>query len=117
MHNFRELKVWQKARHLVKDIYLLAKDLPEEEKFGLISQMRRASVSIPSNIAEGTGRRTDKEFGRFLDIAIGSAYELETQLMLCFDLDFITDDTFNELEIKVQEIERMVSALRERLSQ
>ncbi|MBK3515926.1 four helix bundle protein [Carboxylicivirga marina] len=117
MHNFRELKVWQKARHLVKDIYLLAKDLPEEEKFGLISQMRRASVSIPSNIAEGTGRRTDKEFGRFLDIAIGSAYELETQLMLCFDLDFITDDTFNELEIKVQEIERMISALRERLSQ
>jgi four helix bundle protein len=117
MHNFRELKVWQKARHLVKDIYLLTKDLPDEEKFGLVSQMRRASVSIPSNIAEGTGRRTDKEFARFLDIAIGSAFELETQLMLCLDLNFVANDTFNELELKIQEIEKMISALREKISQ
>jgi four helix bundle protein len=117
MHNFRELKVWQKARYLVKDIYLLTKDLPDEEKFGLISQMRRASVSIPSNIAEGTGRRTDKEFVRFLDISISSAYELETQLILCLDLDFINEQTFNELEEKVQEIERLVHSLREKLYQ
>ena len=117
MHNFRELKVWTKARLLVKDIYLLTKKLPEEERFGLISQMRRASVSIPSNIAEGTGRRTDKEFGRYLDIAIGSAYELETQLILCLDLYFINEQTFNELEEKVQEIERMIHSLREKLYQ
>ncbi|MCG8579545.1 MAG: four helix bundle protein, partial [Bacteroidales bacterium] len=67
MHNFKELKVWQKARVLVKDIYHLTKQLPEDEKYGLISQMRRASVSIPSNIAEGTGRSSNKEFVRFLD--------------------------------------------------
>ncbi|WP_439183153.1 four helix bundle protein [Carboxylicivirga taeanensis] len=116
MHNFRELKVWGKARLLVKDIYLLTKDLPEEEQFGLISQMRRASISIPSNIAEGTGRRTDKEFGRFLDIAIGSAYNLETQLILCLDLGFIVDKVFKDYEDKIQEIERMVYSLRGKLN-
>ncbi len=112
MHNFKELKVWQKARILVKDIYLLTKQLPEEEKYGLISQMRRASVSVPSNIAEGTGRSTGKEFMRFLDIAVGSSFELETQLILCLDLDFITENDFNELEVKVQEIQRMIHSLK-----
>ncbi len=77
--------------------------------------MRRSSVSIPSNIAEGTGRRSAKEFGRFLDIAIGSAYELETQLILCLDLELINENTFKELESKVQEIEQMIHALRDKL--
>ena len=117
MHNFRELKVWQKARILVKEVYMFTKDLPDEEKFGLTSQMRRASVSIPSNIAEGTGRRTNKEFGRFLDIAIGSAYELETPLILCLDLDFVSQKKFVELEEKIQEVERMTHSLREKLTQ
>lgn len=117
MHNFRELKVWQKARILVKEVYMFTKDLPDEEKFGLTSQMRRASVSIPSNITEGTGRRTNKEFGRFLDIAIGSAYELETQLILCLDLGFVSQKKFVELEEKIQEVERMTHSLREKLTQ
>ncbi len=112
MHNFKELKVWQKARQLAKDIYLQTAQLPDEEKYGLISQMRRAAVSIPSNIAEGTGRSSDKEFVRFLDIAVGSSFELETQLILCLDLDFITEDNFKLLEAKVQEIQRMIHSLK-----
>ena len=96
---------------------MFTKDLPDEEKFGLTSQMRRASVSIPSNIAEETGRRTNKEFDRFLDIAIGSAYELETQLILCLDLGFVSQKKFVELEEKIQEVERMTHSLREKLTQ
>ena len=88
MHNFKELDVWKKSRILVKDIYLLLANFPDVEKFGIISQMKRAVVSIPSNIAEGSGRSSDKEFVRFLDIALGSAFELETQLYLSFDLSF-----------------------------
>lgn len=81
-HNFRELKIWKESINLVKQIYLLTSDLPKDEKFGLISQINRCSVSIPSNIAEGSGRTSDKEFLNFLNIAISSSYELETQLIL-----------------------------------
>lgn len=82
MRNFKNLTVWQKGMNLVKEVYFLGKYLPNNEKFGLYSQMTRAAVSIPSNIAEGCGRQSDKEFKRFLEIALGSAYELETQLLL-----------------------------------
>ena len=112
MHNFKELIVWQKARNLVKDIYHSSRSFPEEEKFGLVSQMRRAAVSIPSNIAEGAGRGSNKEFVRFLDIACGSAFELETQLILCLDLDFLPEAEFRNLEVKVQEIQRMIFSLK-----
>lgn len=112
MHNFKELIVWQKARKLVKEIYLLTKQLPEEERFGLVSQMRRSVVSIPSNIAEGSGRGSNKDFVRFLDIAVGSAFELETQLILCLDLDFIAEDNFIYFEAAIQEIQRMIHSLK-----
>lgn len=112
MHNFRELKAWQKARLLVKDVYMLTKSFPNEEKFGLISQMRRAAISIPSNIAEGTGRRSNKDFIRYLDIALGSAYELETQLILCLDIELINQNSFAILEITIQEIEKIIHSLR-----
>ncbi|MGV6861394.1 MAG: four helix bundle protein [Putridiphycobacter sp.] len=79
MHNFRELKVWNKAIEIVEGIYLLAKKLPESEKFTFTSQITRCSISIPSNIAEGAGRGTNKDFIRFLNMATGSCYELETQ--------------------------------------
>lgn len=115
MHNFKELIVWQKARNIVKNIYFLTKALPEEEKFGLVSQMRRAVVSIPSNIAEGAGRSTNKEFARFLDISVGSAFELETQIILCLDLDLITEKDFNVIEGKVQEIQRMIHSLKKKV--
>lgn len=85
-HNFRELVIWQDTMSFVKKVYGLSMQLPAEERFGLISQVNRSSISIPSNIAEGSGRSSSKEFVRFLEIALSSAYELETQLILINEL-------------------------------
>ena len=82
MHKVEELIIWKKAINLAKSVYLLSNELPNEEKFGLISQIKRCSISIPSNIAEGAGRNSKKEFKYFLSVANGSAYELQTQLIL-----------------------------------
>ncbi|MBI9067982.1 MAG: four helix bundle protein [Salinivirgaceae bacterium] len=112
MHNFRELNVWQKSRILYKDIYLLSKRFPKEEIFGVTSQMRRCAHSIASNIAEGCGRNTNKELCRFLDIANGSAFELESDLILCQDIEFISEDELTILEDKVKEIQRMIYSLK-----
>jgi four helix bundle protein len=87
MHNFRELKIWQRSKKLVSRIYFISKDPPFEELYGLTSQIRRAVVSIPTNIAEGCGRNSDKELMRYLDIANGSAFELETLLLLSNDMN------------------------------
>lgn len=108
MHNFRELKVWQKSFALVKDIYLVTRQFPKEEMYGLTNQMRRCSVSIPSNIAEGCGRGTDKQLAQFLDIAHGSSCELETQIMLGKELGVINESNLNELVFKIHEIQKMV---------
>jgi four helix bundle protein len=89
MNNYKELKIWTKAMILVEEAYHLAKILPDEEKFGLISQIKRCSVSIPSNIAEGAGRNSKMEFIHFLSISNGSTTELETQLILLIRLKFI----------------------------
>ncbi len=85
-HNFRELNIWKDSLQLVKKVYILTSELPKDEKFGLISQINRCAVSIPSNIAEGSGRTSEKEFLHFLNIAISSSYELETQLILVEEL-------------------------------
>ena len=85
-HNFRELKIWKESMNLVKLVYALTNELPVNEKFGLISQIQRCVISIPSNIAEGSGRSSEKEFLHFLNISISSSYELETQLILLEDL-------------------------------
>ena len=108
MHNFKELKIWQLSRCFVKDIYLLTKKFPDNERFGLTQQIRRAVVSIPSNIAEGSGRRSDNDFLRFLDIANGSAFEVETQLILSLDLEYISQTEFDLLNEKLQVIEKMI---------
>jgi len=108
MHNFRELKIWQLARHLVKDIYLLSKRFPDDERFGLTQQIRRAAISVPSNIAEGSGRDTNKDFSRFLNIANSSAFEIETQLILALDLDYISQTEFDCINEKLQTIEKMI---------
>ncbi|MDA3861348.1 MAG: four helix bundle protein [Melioribacteraceae bacterium] len=115
MHNFKELKVWQKGRSFVKEIYLTVSKFPPEEKFALTSQMKRAAISIPSNIAEGAGRETENDFARFLDIANGSAFELETQIYLAFDLKFITEEKLNNLIDKIEEIEKMIYGFKKRL--
>jgi len=85
-HNFREIKIWQEALVVVKEVYVLTSNLPKEEKYGITSKLNRSAVSIPSNIAEGSGRTSNKEFIRFPEIAISSSYELETQLILVEEL-------------------------------
>src|SRR5437588_6144439 len=111
MQDFRNLNVWQLARRLTKTIYQLTINFPESEEFGLKAQMRRATVSICSNIAEGCGRRGDKQFRRFLDVAMGSACELECETILSFDLAFITESVQERLLEAIIEIKRMLSGL------
>jgi four helix bundle protein len=111
MHNFKELKVWQNARKIVKEIYLDTKDFPSDEKFGLISQMRRSAVSIPSNIAEGSGRNTDKDFKYFLNVALGSAYELQTLLFLSQDVGLMSQERVSELSTLLEEVQKMIYGL------
>ncbi|MFW6246210.1 MAG: four helix bundle protein [Tangfeifania sp.] len=108
MHRFKELKVWQKGRELVKDIYKTTHNFPKDELFGITSQMRRSAISIPANIAEGCGRNTGNDLNRFLDIANGSSFELETLVILCLDLDFISQDEFEFFDAKLNEIQRMI---------
>ncbi|MDQ6814220.1 MAG: four helix bundle protein, partial [Bacteroidota bacterium] len=88
MRNFKELKIWQKGFDIAVDAYKLTASFPSSEKFGLNSQMTRAAVSIPSNIAEGSSRKSDKDYHRFVEISLGSAYELETQLLIAKAVDF-----------------------------
>ena len=111
MHNYKELNVWKKARAFVKEVYLLTGNFPKEERFGLTSQIQRAVISIPSNIAEGAGRVTPKEFHYFLNIAVASSFEVETQLILAFDLTYISEDTLNSALQNVQEIQKMLAGL------
>jgi four helix bundle protein len=111
MQDFRNLSVWQRARRLTKTIYEITADFPGSEEFGLKSQMRRATVSVCSNIAEGCGRRGDREFRRFLDVAMGSACELECETILSFDLAFITETLQEHILAILIEIKRMLGGL------
>lgn len=115
MHHYKELKVWQNARNLVKKVYLVLTEVDQGEKYGLISQIKRSVISIPSNIAEGAGRETNKDFSRFLDISLGSAFELETQMILLNDLSFIDDDQFDEIDSLVHDLQRMIYGLKKSL--
>jgi len=111
MGTHKDLIVWQKSICLVKQIYVETKIFPKEELFGLISQMRRSSVSIASNIAEGYGRGSKKECEHFIYIALGSASELETQLIISKELDYIENVRFQNLSFLVNEIIKMLSSL------
>jgi len=95
--NYKELEVWKESRKLVKEIYTITDTFPKSELYGLTSQIRRCSISIPSNIAEGLGRRTSKDTLQFLFISRGSLYELETQLFLALDLNYINKDEFEKI--------------------
>lgn len=107
MHIFKELKVWEKAIELVLEIYKIVSKFPKDEIFGLTSQIKRAAVSIPSNIAEGAGRNSDKDFVRFLSIAQGSSYELHTQIVLANKLELLSEIDTNLLLDKIIEIQKM----------
>ena len=91
---------------LSKDLFVMTKSFPKDEKFGLISQINRAGVSIPSNIAEGTSRNSNKDFARFLQIALGSCFEIETQLILAYDFEYVSKDKSQELILLVKEIQK-----------
>jgi len=103
MSNFRNLKIWQKGMDLVIDVYKLSERLPKEEKYGLKSQITRAAISIPSNIAEGASRSSDKDFKRFLEISLGSAFELETQLIIIQKLNMMNNDYIEPVLNTLQE--------------
>ena len=111
MHKLSELKVWNKAMDIAEKTYLLSAEFPSEEKFGLISQIRRSAVSVPSNIAEGAGRSTNGEFRNFLSIASGSSYELLTQLILSHRLSLITEEKAQPIISEVIEVQKMNYAL------
>jgi four helix bundle protein len=111
LSNYKELKVWQKSYQLCLNIYKITKDFPKEEKYGLISQIRRATVSVPSNIAEGYGRKTTPEYIRFLYMAYGSNCELETQILLSQDLGYVSVEDTIRLQENIREVERMLKAL------
>jgi four helix bundle protein len=111
-----DLLVWQKEMALAKQIYVLTQPFPDTEKFGLITQMRRAAVSVPSNIAEGQAHYTTGEFVQFLSHAAGSVSELDTQLTLSIDLGFCTDVKAQKARSLILELRRMITALRRKLS-
>lgn len=110
MRNFRELEIWKIGFELSIESYRLTMDFPKEEKYGLISQIRRASVSIPSNIAEGCSRSTDKDFARYLEIALGSAFELETQTLIAKHLELIPKSSLEEYLELLDKFQRKTNA-------
>jgi four helix bundle protein len=110
MRDFKEIKAWQKSHEFVLKIYNQTKSFPKEEIYGLTSQLRRSSVSIPTNIAEGCGRNSEADFARFLEIAFSSASEVEYLLILSKDLELLNEVTINDLKDQVTEIKRMLGA-------
>ncbi|MCP4716400.1 MAG: four helix bundle protein [Deltaproteobacteria bacterium] len=116
MKNFRDLKVWQKAHQLALCIYTTTKHFPKEELYGLTSQIRRSSMSVPTNIAEGCGRGSDADLNRFLYISMGSACELEYQILLSCDLKFITKVVYDDLYSQVIDIKKMLTSLTKKIS-
>lgn len=111
MRNFREFIIWQRARKLVASIYQVTDSFPSKERYGLSSQIQRAAVSIPSNIAEGCSRRSELDFARFLEIAQGSAFEVETQLILANDIGYLEDDLLIELLKEIHSLQRQINKL------
>ena len=111
MQNYKDLLVWSKAHKLTLEIYKTVANYPKEELYGLISQLKRASSSIPTNIAEGTGRFTKKDFANFLQIALGSSHEVEYLLILSRDLGYINDEIYKTLDKEINEIKAMLISL------
>jgi len=111
INTYRDLLVWQKAMVLVNALYKVTQSFPVSEVYGLTSQLRRSAVSIPSNIAEGYGRRTTGEYKRFLQIAVASLFELQTQIEIAFNIEYINKEVFDQVNEKTTELDRMLSSL------
>lgn len=114
-HNFKKLKIWQMAMEITKIVLDVTDTFPSHEKFGLKSQMDRCSISMPSNIAEGSSR-TNKSFRHFIDIALGSSFELQTQLLLAQHRKYVSDEVTESLENKIEEFQRMTMGFQNTLS-
>lgn len=111
-HNFKNLKVWQKAVDLAVNVYELTKSFPSEERFGITSQMRRSSVSIPSNIAEGTARNSSKSFSNCLEISLGESFELETQGIIANRVGILSEEKFTTFSEELSEVQKMIIGLK-----
>lgn len=115
MHNFKKLDIWTKSMDLASEIYSLTNTFPSNERFGLISQMQRSAVSIPSNIAEGSAKSSNKDFSRFLEISIGSSFELETQLILASRLNYVEDGIYKSTQNNINELQKMIIGFKNKL--
>jgi four helix bundle protein len=116
MHNFKNLKVWQKSVDLAVKIYQVTAEFPVSEKFGMTSQMRRAGVSIPSNIAEGTAKSSSKSFSNSLEISLGESFELETQMIIAERVSLISNETAQQLEADISEVQKMIIGFKAKLN-
>jgi four helix bundle protein len=116
MHRYKELKVWQKAVDLAVEVYRITEKLPAHERFGLIFQINKCVVSIPSNIAEGAGRNTKKDFDNFLGISLGSSFELDTQVIISNRLGYIPNEEFQKIEDELGQIQKMIVRLKQSLN-
>jgi four helix bundle protein len=117
MRNFRELEIWKRSIDLVDQIYQHSNGLPDNEKYGLISQIRRCAVSVPSNIAEGCSRKTNKDLARFLEIALGSSFELETQLIIIARSNMLEKKIVEALVDELNQIQRMINSFRSKIKE
>ena len=116
VRDYKNIFVWQKSYSLVLEIYKITQSFPKHELYGLTSQIRRAAVSIPSNIAEGASRSSEVDFARFLEISLGSAFEMECQLLLAKDLGYVSDPGLGDIMQEIDEIKKMIYSLRKAVS-
>lgn len=116
MHNYKKLAVWKRGIDFATQIYIVTKNFPNEELYGLTSQLRRASISISSNISEGAGRNSDKEFRQFLNISFGSCSEIETQLIISKNLGYLSQQHYLELTTEIIEIQKIIYTLIQKFS-
>jgi four helix bundle protein len=115
MHNYKNLRIWTEAMDAATDVYKISINFPKEEIYGLTSQIRRAAVSVPSNIAEGSGRSTDKDFKNFLSFSLGSAFEISTQIELALRLEYCSEKEVDQLLIKMESLQKQINAFRNKL--
>ena len=115
MHNFRKLEIWKQSVLLVTEIYKITNTFPNHERFGLITQMQRAAVSCPTNIGEGSAKSSNKDFARFLEISIGSSFELETQLILASKLNYVDSEISISTQNKINELQKMIIGFKNKL--
>ena len=114
-HNFKHLNIWKLSIELADEIYVVTESFPKKEEFGLKSQIRRCTVSVASNLAEGSSRTSQKDFNRFLEISLGSLYELQTQMIISSRRDYIEQSKFELIENKITELQRMISGFQKTL--